>query len=53
MILVMNDIEDDNKLTELLKHIRDSKFVVVDLTRQNNGAYFERGNEMGLGPPVT
>lgn len=37
---------------ELLKHIRDSKFVVVDLTHQNNGAYFEEGYAMGLGKPV-
>ena len=37
---------------ELLKHIRDSKFVVVDLTHQNNGAYFEEGYAMGLGKTV-
>ena len=37
---------------ELLKHIRDSKFVVVDLTHNNNGAYFEEGYAMGLGKPV-
>jgi len=37
---------------ELLKHIRDSRFVVVDLTHQNNGAYFEEGYAMGLGKPV-
>ena len=37
---------------ELLKYIRDSKFVVVDLTHQNNGAYFEEGYAMGLGKPV-
>lgn len=34
---------------ELLKEIRDSKFVVVDLTHLNNGAYFEEGYAMGLG----
>lgn len=37
---------------ELLKYIRDSKFVVVDLSHQNNGAYFEEGYAMGLGKPV-
>lgn len=37
---------------ELLKYIRDSKFVVVDLTHQNNGAYFEEGYAMGLGKSV-
>ena len=36
----------------MLKHIRDSKFVVVDLTHQNNGAYFEEGYAMGLGKTV-
>ena len=36
----------------MLKHIKDSKFVVVDLTHQNNGAYFEEGYAMGLGKPV-
>jgi len=37
---------------ELLKKIRDSKFVVVDLSHQNNEAYFEEGYAMGLGKPV-
>ena len=37
---------------ELLKYIKDSKFVVADLTHQNNGAYFEEGYAMGLGKPV-
>ena len=35
-----------------MKCIRDSKFVVVDLSHQNNGAYFEEGYAMGLGKPV-
>ena len=33
-------------------NIKESKFVVVDLTHQNNGAYFEEGYAMGLGKPV-
>lgn len=37
---------------ELLSHIKNSKFVVVDLTHKNNGAYFEEGYAMGLGKPV-
>ena len=37
---------------ELLSHIRNSKFVVVDLTHQNNGAYFEEGYAMGYGKQV-
>ena len=35
-----------------MKHIKDSKFVVVDLTPQNNGAYFEEGYAIGLRKPV-
>lgn len=49
----IDEVEHINFITpELLKHIRDSKFVVVDLTHQNNGAYFEEGYAMGLNKPV-
>ena len=49
----IDEVEHIDFITpELLKHIRDSKFVVVDLTHQNNGAYFEEGYAMGLGKPV-
>lgn len=32
--------------------IRDAKFVIVDLTHDNNGAYWEAGYAEGLGKPV-
>ena len=49
----IDEVQHNDFITpELLKHIRDSKFVVVDLTHQNNGAYFEEGYAMGLGQPV-
>ena len=49
----IDEVQHNEFITpELLKHIRDSKFVVVDLTHQNNGAYFEEGYAMGLGKPV-
>ncbi len=32
--------------------IRDAKFVIVDLTHDNNGAYWEAGFAEGLGKPV-
>ena len=32
--------------------IRDSKFVIVDLSHDNNGAYWEAGYAEGLGKPV-
>lgn len=51
--IFIDEVEHNNQITpELLKHIRDSKFVVADLTHQNNGAYFEEGYAMGLGKPV-
>lgn len=51
--IFIDEVEHNNLITpELLKHIRDSKFVVVDLTHQNNGAYFEEGYAYGLGKPV-
>ena len=39
-------------LLEILKQIRDSRFVVVDLSDENRGAYFEEGYAMGIGKPV-
>lgn len=49
----IDEVQHNDFITpELLKHIRDSKFVVVDLTHENNGAYFEEGYAMGLGKPV-
>lgn len=49
----IDEVQHNEFITpELLKYIRDSKFVVVDLTHQNNGAYFEEGYAMGLGKPV-
>ena len=48
--IFIDEVEHNDFITpELLKHIRDSKFVVVDLTHRNNGAYFEEGYAMGLG----
>ncbi|MBR0236025.1 MAG: hypothetical protein IJQ37_06180 [Clostridia bacterium] len=49
----IDEVEHIDFITpELLKYIQESKFVVVDLTHQNNGAYFEEGYAMGLGKPV-
>ena len=51
--VLIDEVEHNEFITpELLKYIKDSKFVVVDLTHQNNGAYFEEGYAMGLGKPV-
>lgn len=51
--IFIDEVQHNDFITpELLKYIRDSKFVVVDLTHQNNGAYFEEGYAMGVGKPV-
>jgi hypothetical protein len=51
--IFIDEVQHNDFITpELLKHIQDSKFVVADLTHQNNGAYFEEGYAMGLGKPV-
>lgn len=51
--IFIDEVQHNGLITpELLKQIKDSKFVVVDLTHQNNGAYFEEGYAMGLGKPV-
>ena len=40
--ILIDEVEHNELITpELLSHIRNSRFVVVDLTHQNNGAYFE------------
>ena len=53
LLCFIDEVQHNDFITpELLKHIRDSKFVVVDLTHQNNGAYFEEGYAMGLGKQV-
>lgn len=49
----IDEVEHNEFITpELLSYIRKSRFVVVDLTHQNNGAYFEEGYAMGIGKPV-
>ena len=51
--VLIDEVEHNELITpELLSHIKNSRFVVVDLTHQNNGAYFEEGYAMGLGKPV-
>lgn len=51
--VIMDEYQHNDSITvEMLKQIRDSRFVVVDLTYQSSGAYFEEGYAMGLGKPV-
>ena len=51
--IFIDEVEHNNLITpELLKYIENSKFVVVDLSHMNNGAYFEEGYAMGYGKQV-
>ena len=43
----LNKIDD-----EIIARIRQSKFLVADVTGQRNGVYFEAGFMLGLGRPV-
>ena len=36
----------------MLKEIKDSRFVVAELSHHNNGAYYEAGYALGLGKEV-
>lgn len=53
-----NDVYIDEKqyngfiAPEILKEINNCNFLVVDLTHENNGAYFEAGYAMGKGKQV-
>jgi nucleoside 2-deoxyribosyltransferase len=47
-----NPEKDENINTDIKLKIRDSKFVIVDLSDSNNGAYWEAGYAEGLGKKV-
>jgi nucleoside 2-deoxyribosyltransferase len=42
----------DNIIFKIMAEIRNSRFVVADVTEQRNGVYFEAGYALGLGLPV-
>lgn len=50
---VMDEIEHNHQIVpEMLYEIRQSRFVIAELTNHNNGAYFEAGYALGLGKDV-
>lgn len=49
---VDEDLHSDNIIFKIMAEIKDSRFVVADLTEQRNGVYFEAGYGLGLGLPV-
>lgn len=50
---IMDEIEHNHQIVpEMLYEIRQSKFIVAELTGHNNGAYFEAGYALGNGKEV-
>jgi len=50
---IVSEKEHNNAIVdEIFTEIRKSKFVIVDFTHRNNGAYFEAGYAQGLGREV-
>ena len=51
--LIISDKHHNNGITdEIIVEIKKSKFVIVDFTYNNNGAYWEAGYAQGLGHTV-
>lgn len=52
-IRIMDEIEHNHQIVpEMLYEIRNSKFVIAELSNHNNGAYYEAGYALGLGKEV-
>lgn len=52
-VRIMDEIEHNHQIVpEMLYEIRNSRFVVAELSHHNNGAYYEAGYALGLGKEV-
>lgn len=52
-VRIMDEIEHNHQIVpEMLYEIKNSKFVVAELSHHNNGAYYEAGFALGLGKEV-
>ena len=52
-LVTMKDVSVAGIIDNIMSiQIRDAKFVIADLTHDNNGAYWEAGYAEGLGKPV-
>lgn len=52
-VRIMDEIEHNHQIVpEMLYEIRNSKFVIAELSQHNNGAYYEAGYALGLGKEV-
>lgn len=51
--ILIDEVTHNHQIVpELFKQIRDSKFLVIDVSIPNNGAYYEAGYAQGLGKEV-
>ena len=51
--VIMNEVEHNKQIVpEMLYQIRNSKFVIAELSHHNNGAYYEAGYAFGVGKEV-
>lgn len=52
-VRIMDEIEHNHQIVpEMLYEIRNSKFIIAELSNHNNGAYYEAGYALGLGKEV-
>lgn len=52
-VRIMDEIEHNKQIIpEMLKEIRDCRFVVAELSHRSNGAYYEAGYALGMGKEV-
>lgn len=50
---IMDEIEHNRQIVpEMLHEIKNSRFVIAELSHHNNGAYYEAGYALGLGKEV-
>ena len=51
--VIIDELTHNHQIVpEMFKQIRDSKFLVIDVSIPNNGAYYEAGYALGLGKEV-
>ncbi len=49
---VDEELHSDNIIFKIMAEVKNSRFVVADVTEQKNGVYFEAGYALGLGPVI-
>lgn len=51
--IIMDEIEHNHQIVpEMLYQIKNSRFVIAELSHHNNGAYYEAGYALGMGKEV-